>query len=284
MQIAKRMTLVVCAVLVCLVAVRDTFAQQGTTGTITGTVVDDQKQPVPGATVTLLHERTGDLRTSTANDRGKFAFFAVQAGSYTIRVELQGFRSIELKNNVLNASSELSIGEVVLSVGAVTEVLTVEAQGTHVETENSDHSGLLTSKQIAQIQTKGRDVMNLLRLVPGVRYEDDIEAMGDSFGSNVPQVGGARRSWNAVTVDGLLGNETSGTAKFSSALNLDAIEEVKVLLNTYKAEFGRSGGTNIQIVSKGGGSEYRGSLYYYGRRDAWNANTWLNNKIGRAHV
>jgi hypothetical protein len=277
-----RLTLVVCAVLVCLVPGRTALAQQGTTGSITGTVVDEQKQPVPGATVTLLNERTGDSRAVTANDRGKFAFFAVQAGAYTVRIELSGFRSIELKNNILNASSDISLGDVVLNVGAVTEVLTVEAQGTHVETENSDHSGLLTSKQISQIQTKGRDVMSLLRLVPGVRYEDDIEAMGDSFGSNVPQVGGARRAWNAVTVDGLLGNETSGTAKFSSALNLDAIEEVKVLLNTYKAEFGRSGGSNIQIVSKGGGSEYRGSLYYYGRRDAWNANTWLNNKNGVA--
>ena len=139
-----------------------------------------------------------------------------------------------------------------MDVGALTEIVTVVSEGTVVETENSDYSGLLTSNQISQIQTKGRDVMSLLRLLPGVRYENDIEAMGDSFGSNVPNISGQRRAWNQVTVDGMNGNELSGTARFSSAINLDAIAEVKVLLNTYKAEFGRSGGANIQIVSKSG--------------------------------
>src|SRR6266699_1060906 len=69
----------------------------------------------------------------------------------------------------------------------------------YVETKNSDYSGLLTANQIAQIQTKGRDVVNLLRLLPGVHYENDIEAMGDSFGSQLPNVGGQRRTWNQVT-------------------------------------------------------------------------------------
>src|SRR5436190_14253235 len=157
---------------------------------------------------------------------------------------------------------------------------TVVAQGTFVETRNSDYSGLLTTKQIEQIQTKGRDVMSLLKLLPGVRAEADIEAMGDSFGSNVPNINGMRRGWNQVTVDGLNGNELSGTQRFSSAINLDAIAEVKVLLNTYKAEFGRSGGANIEIVSKSGSTEYHGSAYYYGRRDWLNANTWENNRAG----
>ena len=120
--------------------------------------------------------------------------------------------------------------------------------------------------------------MALLRLMPGVRYEDSSEALGEDFGSLIPQVGGQRRHWNSVTVDGLIGNEASGSNRMSSAINLDAIEEVKVLLNTYKAEFGRSGGANIQIVSKSGGADYRGSAYYYARRDAWNATRWENNR------
>ena len=122
--------------------------------------------------------------------------------------------------------------------------------------------------------------MSLLRLVPGVRYEGDIEAMGESFGSLVPNIGGQRRHWNTVMVDGLLGNETSGTNRFSSAINLDAIAEVKVLLNTYQAEYGRSGGANVQIVSKSGGTDYHGSAYYYARRDQWNSNRWENNRAG----
>jgi hypothetical protein len=254
------------------------------TGAISGTVVDESGQVVPGATVTIVNERTGATRTLTSDSGGDFAFQAVPPGSYTVRVELSGFRTLERKANILTASGALALGNVKLLVGSLTEVLTVEVQGTKVETTNSDHAGLLTSTQIEQIQTKGRDVMNLLRLVPGVRYDGDRDALGDSFGSDVPHVGGMRRAWNQVTVDGVNGNELSGTSKFAAAINLDAIAEVKVLLNTYKAEFGRTGGANIQIVSKSGGADYNGNLYYYGRRDSWNANSWGNgrNKLPRA--
>ena len=74
-----------------------------------------------------------------------------------------------------------------------------------------------------------------------MHYENDIDAMGDSFGSQIPNIGGQRKHWNQVTVDGLNGNELSGTNRMNSSINLDAIAEVKVLLNTYKAEFGHSG-------------------------------------------
>ena len=274
----RRLAAVAGGLLAALVVASPAAAQD--TGVVTGIVVDASGQVVPGATVTLVNEAKGDVRTQTTNDHGEFSFRAVTPGSYTVKVELTGFRAFERRNNVVNASSQLDVGRIPLDIGALSEVVSVEATGAVVETKNSDYSGLLTSTQISQIQTKGRDVVNLLRLLPGVHYENDIDALGDSFGSQIPNISGQRRTWNQVTVDGLNGNELSGTNRMNSSINLDAIAEVKVLLNTYKAEFGRSGGTNIQIVSKGGGSEYRGSLYYYGRRDAWNANTWLNNKNG----
>src|SRR6266496_649120 len=250
------------------------------TGIVTGSVIDTSEQVIPGATVTLVNEATGDARTAISNERGEFTFRAVQPGTYTVAAELTGFRKYERRNNVLNASGQLAIGALKLEIGTVSEVVTVTSEGTVVETKNSDYSGLLTATQIQQIQTKGRDVVNLLRLLPGVHYENDIEAMGDSFGSQLPNIGGQRRTWNQVTVDGLNGNELSGTNRMNSSINLDAIAEVKVLLNTYKAEFGHSGGANIQIVSESGSSTYQGSAYWYGKRDAWNANAWENNKAG----
>jgi carboxypeptidase family protein/TonB-dependent receptor-like protein len=270
----------VCGLLAALLSAVPSAAQN--TGVVSGTVVDNSGQLVPGATVTLTDQRTAAARTTASGSRGEFAFRAVSPGTYAVKVELTGFRTLERTNNVLNASGQLDLGQLQLDLGTISEVVSVVSEGTVVETKNSDYSGLLTSTQISQIQTKGRDVMSLLRLLPGVRYENDIEAMGDSFGSQVPNIGGQRRHWNQVTVDGLNGNEMSGTARFSSAINLDAIAEVKVLLNTYKAEFGRSGGANIQIVSKSGSTDYRGSAYWYGRRDAWNATPWENNRSGAA--
>ena len=250
------------------------------TGTVSGTIVDTSGQVVPGATIMLVSETTASSRTATSDAKGEFAFRAVEPGSYTLRFELTGFRTFERKNNVLNASGTLDLGTVRLEVGAVSEVVSVVAEGSTIETRNSDYSGLLTSTQISQIQTRGRDVVNLLRLLPGVHYEADIEAMGDSFGSQIPNIGGMRKHWNQVTVDGLNGNELSGTNRMNSSINLDAIAEVKVLLNTYKAEFGHSGGANIEIVSKSGSSAYSGSVYYYGKRDRWNATPWENNRAG----
>lgn len=280
MQIDQRPWRAALAALLLVVVFASRPFAQGTTGAISGTIVDESNQPIPGAAVTLTDERTNVSRAATSGDDGAFAFRAVPPGIYTVRAELSGFRTFEKRENVLNANSQLSLGNLTLAVGNLTEVLTVSASGTQVEVENSDHTALLTSKQIEQIQTKGRDVTALLRLMPGVRYEDSSEALGEDFGSLIPQVGGQRRHWNSVSVDGLLGNEASGSNRMSSAINLDAIEEVKVLLNTYKAEFGRSGGANIQIVSKSGGAKYRGSSYYYARRDAWNATRWENNRSG----
>jgi hypothetical protein len=250
------------------------------TGAVSGVVVDSTAQVVPGASVTLTNEATADARTVATDGSGAFTFRAVPPGSYTLRVELSGFRSFEQKHNVVNASGHLDVGSVKLEVGQLAEVVSVVAEGATIETKNSDYSGLLTATQISQIQSRGRDVVNLLRLLPGVHYEGDIEAMGDSFGSQIPNIGGMRRHWNQVTVDGLNGNELSGTNRMNSSINLDAIAEVKVLLNSYKAEFGHSGGANIEIVSKSGSSTYQGSAYWYGKRDAWNANAWENNRQG----
>src|SRR2546423_10648424 len=119
------------------------------TGVVSGTVVDASGQIVPGATVTLTSERTGDSRTLVSSERGDFAFRAVTPGSYTVKVELPGFRTVEQRNNILNASGQLDLGRLTLEVGTLSEVVSVAATGTFVETKNSDYSGLLTASQIS---------------------------------------------------------------------------------------------------------------------------------------
>jgi hypothetical protein len=250
---------------------------QNVSGSIAGTVVDPQGQVVPGATVSVINESTGDPRVAVTDGRGNFVAAPLQPGTYTVRIEIAGFRKIERKANVLTASERLSIGTVMLDLGPVGETVVVEASGTHVNVGESQHSGLITAKQIEQIQVKGRDVTSLMRLLPGVRYEDTVESMGESFGTLVPHVGGQRRDWNAIMIDGVLGNEIGQANRMAQQINLDAVAEVKVLLNTYRAEFGRTGGAQVQIVSKSGSAKYTGSTYYYGRHERFNANNFFNN-------
>jgi hypothetical protein len=268
------------ALLVCALAIVPGQAQD-VTGTISGTVTDEQDQVLPGASVTAVHERTNQTRVAVTDTRGNFQFTNMQPGNYTIRVELSSFRTLERQHNVLTASERLSLGNLRLTVG-MGENIVVEASGTKVNTEESQHTGLLTAKQIEQVQVKGRDVTSLMRLVPGVRYEDTVESLGESFGTLVPHVGGQRRDWNTIMVDGVLGNEVGQTNRMAQQINLDAVAEIKVLLNTYRAEYGRTGGAQVQIVSKGGEAEYAGNLYYYGRHEKFNANNFFNNRSGAA--
>src|SRR5262245_59841186 len=253
---------------------------QDTSGIITGSVVDEQDQVLPGATVTALEERTGYTRTATSDPKGNFQFNALPPGTYTVRISLSNFRTVERKRNVLSPTDRLSLGTIRLSVG-LGENIVVEASGTRVDTEDTQHAGLITATEIEQIQTKGRDVTTLMRLAPGVRYEDTVESLGESFGTLVPHVSGQRRTWNHITVDGVLGNEIGQTDRMAQQINLDAVGEIKILLNTYRAEYGRTGGAQIQIVSKGGDAQYRGNAYYYGRNEALNANNFFNNRSGR---
>jgi len=145
-----RTVLIAGGALVALLAAAPAAAQD--TGTVSGTVADASGQVVPGATITLTNEATADARTMTSNERGEFAFRAVPPGSYTVRVELTGFRAIDNRNNIVNASGQLNVGRLVLEIGALSEVVTVNSTGAVIETTNSDYSSLLTEKQLSQIQ------------------------------------------------------------------------------------------------------------------------------------
>ena len=253
-------------------------AGQAVTGTISGTVLDPQGSVVPGATATIIHEATSDSRPTVTDARGDFQVTNLQPGQYTVRIELASFRTYERKNVVLSAAERLSIGTITLEVGSLGETVTVEARGTQVNAAETQHSGLVTSTQIEQTQVLARDVTSIMRLLPGVRYESLVDSLGMDFGTLVPNVGGARRDWSNVIIDGVIGNEVGSSERMAQQINLDAIAEVRVLLNSYRAEYGRSGGGQVQIVSKSGSSTYRGNAYYYGRHENLNANNFFNNR------
>jgi hypothetical protein len=251
---------------------------QSVSGSIRGTVVDATDQVIPGATVTLENEQTGVQRVVTTDDVGQFGFSAVQPGTYLVRVEMTGFRPLERRNTVLPANEQLSVGALQLTLGGLTETVTTVAQGTFVQTGSSERSALLTSTQLEMVAVRGRDVMSLLRVLPGVAYGAEIEAPGGSFGSTTPNISGSRNTWNTVTVDGLVGNDLGSPQIFSGTINFDAIGEVKVQLNNYQAEHGRNGGAMVSIVTKSGTRDYRGSAYLYKRHEDLNANDFFNNR------
>src|SRR5687767_3689540 len=256
-------------------------AAQAVTGTMSGSVLDPSGSVLPGATVTVTNEATGDARVVTSDARGDFQVTNLHPGSYTVTVELASFRRYERKNIVLSAAERLSIGTIALEVGGLGETVTVEATGTHVNTAETQHGGIITNKQIEQLQVLGHDVTSLMRLLPGVRYTAPVDSMGGTFGVDVPNVGGLPADWSKVIIDGVVGNEVGNSGMQAQMVNLDAIAEVRLLNNSYRAEYGQSGGSQLQIITRGGSSEYRGSGYYYGRHERFNSTEYFRARSQR---
>jgi hypothetical protein len=105
--------------------------------------------------------------------------------------------------------------------------------------------------------------------------------MGGTFGVNMPNVGGLPADWNRVIIDGVVGNEVGNSGMNAQMVNLDAIAEVRLLNNSYRAEYGQSGGSQLQIVTRGGSAQYHGSAYYYGRHERFNSTEFFRARSQR---
>src|SRR5450759_3270835 len=133
-------------VAVCIMPVQS--VAQTVTGTITGSVVDNSGAVVVGASVALTSESTGAARQAKTSETGGFVFAAVQPGSYMVRVEVQGFRAFRRTGIVLTANDRVALGDIEMTLGAVTETVTVQARGAGVNTESAESTALLSSTQL----------------------------------------------------------------------------------------------------------------------------------------
>jgi hypothetical protein len=258
--------LVVCAGILC---------GQTATGTLTGRVVDPSGAAVVGAEVRLINQQTRDTRRLLSDAEGDFVFSDVHPGTFMIAVKADGFKQLERTNVNLSPSDRLATGDLRLEVGTVAETVEVTAVGSPIQTASTERSSLIDSKQMTELMAKGRDVMALLQLLPGV--VDDATGSETLGQFQTPTVGGVRQYYNALNIDGISGNTARGRTA-ESPINMDAISEVKVLTNSYPAEYGTAAGMVINLVTKGGTQKFRGSAYYYNRNEAYNANTFFNNR------
>jgi hypothetical protein len=269
------------------------LVSQTITGEISGTVLDNSDAVVPGASVTLISETTGARREALSNPTGIFVFAAIQPGTYTIRVAQSGFQTLERTGIMLTANDRVTVGDLRLQVGQTTETITVRSSGEVLNTESAQTSALLTPQQLDRIVVRGRDVMNLVKMLPGVSQgaiRDGVEQgslqrglggdLGGQFGTFTPNISGSRSYWNTVTLDGQMGSDAHLTSLFNQVTSVDAIAEVKVVLTNYQAEYGRNSGPQINLVSKSGTRDFHGSLYWFKRHEMFNAQNFFNNRDG----
>ncbi len=246
---------------------------QSTRGSVAGTVRDGQGAAVPGATVELTSPRRNDTQVSTANEAGDFVFLNLLPDTYNLKVTMDSFKTVERSNVVLNAADRLSVGVITLELGAVSETVNVTTRVVEVQSRDAARNFSVDSAAIENLAVNGRDPLLLARLAPGI---------ADASAGTGMNVNGARDNTTNYTVDGVSNLDTGNNGVLGS-INLDAVEEFKILTNAYAAEYGRSSGAQISLVTKSGGRDYRGSVYGYRRQESFNANSFINNRErGRA--
>jgi outer membrane receptor protein involved in Fe transport len=252
---------------------------QSSTCTISGRVLDTSSGAVPGAEVRLINRSTKDSRVFATTAAGDFVFTDVPPGGYDLAVKAAGFKQFEKSGINLAASDVVSVGDIRLQLGEVSETVQVPANAAKIETASGERSALLDSKQITDLMARGRDVMALLQILPGVANDaTGSETLGQF---TTPTMDGVRQQFNNLNIDGISGNTARGS-NAQSPINMDAIAEVKVLANSYPAEYGTASGGVINIVTKSGTQEFHGGAYYYNRNEAFNANNFFNNRQGIA--
>jgi hypothetical protein len=263
------------AVALCAGLSAETLIAQSSSGTITGRVVDPSGQSVPGATVTLIRTDIQDVRTLVTPPSGDVVLTSLQPGPYTLLVELEGFAKLEKTNLTLSASERLAVGDLVLKVGEVTETIVVVSEPAPIQTASSERGAVIGANQITELPTRGRDVFGLMVTLPGVVYDGRGNDLIGTAGSP-DAFSGTRGIFSTANVDGVSGNVRSGSS-LDTTVAMDTIAEVKVLLNNYQAEYGKGAAGVINIVTKSGGQDFRGSAYYYLRHEALNANDFFRN-------
>ena len=223
----------------------DAAAQQET-ATIIGAVVDAQHGALPGATVTAKNVETGFSRTTVSDSEGRYRLAAVPPGLYEISAEMQGFGRALRRGVTLTVGAEAVIN-FEMTVAGVSEQVTVEADTPVVETTTSAVQSTLRREQIDLLPLAGRDYTAAIRLVPGAA------ANNGSYG-----FGGSRGRSNTFNVDGVdNSDEISGFAHQSPAL--DSIQEVQVLVNGFKAEYGQASGGVVNVITRSGTNQFRGT-------------------------
>ncbi len=258
------------------------FAQ--TSASLRGTAHDPQGGAVVGAKVTLKDTGGVTHLESATNEEGVFIFPVIQPGVYTVTIEASGFKRAVKSGIVVNASDRQSAGIITLEIGGIESAVevTADAAQLQIKTESGEQGNVISNQQLQNLALNGRNYLDLLKVTPGVVVTTNFAVSGPGGLGNI-SVGGMRMGKNNLTIDGTTNVDTGSNGTQHVAMSLDNIAEFKLLTSNYQAEYGRSGGAAIQIVSKGGTSQFHGTGFYFHRHEQFNANSFLNNAVPRVN-
>src|SRR5258706_1624282 len=253
------------------------YAQQSASSGINGEVTDSSKSAVPGATVTVINLGTNAQRMATTDANGRFSIPNLVPAAYEIKVELQGFTTVDLKDFTLR-QGEIARPTLTLNVATVSETVNVTGQSALLQTQSASVSQTITQKQIEELPVLNRNLLALAALTPGVTPQ--AFTRGTQFGAanssrqQFVTVEGGRDSSTSYAVDGVYVR----SLRFNNiSLNppLDVVQEVTVLRNSFSTEYGQ-GQAVVSIITKSGTNTPTGSFYEFTRSDKMNTKNFFD--------
>ncbi len=247
-------------------------AQESASSSIVGVVTDSTQAPLPGATVTVTQVGTGVQRVVVTDSEGRFSMPGLRPATYDIRVELSGFNLSELKGVVIRTGETLK-PTLTLSVGAISETLTVTGASPLLQTSSAAVGAVINEKMLEDLPVTGRTLLNITTTAPGVT--------GRSFQQNTQYgrrdqfitVEGGRDSSTNYAIDGVYVR----SLRFNNmSLNppIDTVQEVNVLRNSFSTEYGQ-GSAVVSMVTKSGTNAFRGTVSEYFRNEALDSKNYF---------
>ena len=252
------------------------LAAQDTTGTITGVVTDDTGAVLPGVTVTVTRAETGRVREFVTTSTGAYTAGLLPPGTYSVTFALEGFQSRTVEGIELHVADRLEVNAK-LGVGGVAETVEVSAAQQFVQPTPAVQN-LMGPTQVQELPLNNRVFVQLATLVPGVTSDlPDEVGVGLTSVVSISVNGGRRNSVNWM-VDGVSNVDVGSNITLLSTPTLESIQEFKIITSSYAAEYARSGGGVINIVTKSGTSKFSGAAYEFYRDDKMNANSFFRNR------
>ena len=276
----NRLTTGLVAGLAAFLLISSLCAAQQLTGTLSGTTLDSSGALVANAKVTMKNELSGDIRTTVSNGTGYFSITAIQPGTYSVTVTAQGFKQWQHTGIVFAQGDNRNLPDISLQVGTVNETVEISENDIAVPTDNAEVSTTLNTTLVTDVPIVGRNVGELIKLMPGAASANGINQGsmfdGRTVGSNSGPVGSY--SINGTQPNGAMAYMLDGANLVDPGnmggqianINEDMVQEVKFLTSSYSAEYAK-GPVIFQAFSKSGGTKLHGEGYLYTRNAALNS-------------
>ncbi len=256
-------------VLIALFSLVATIMLQGADQSIQGVVRDESGGVVPGVLLRLVHTPTNEVRQLRTDEQGRYHFTAIRTGDYRLEAELPGFQPVIIKGITVRVGDALNY-PIHLAVGPITNEFEILAEAEQVQVTTSQLDTVIDGKTIRDLPLNGRNPLDLIFLLPGVI---------PTSGRGEPSVNGNRFRGNNYQLDGM-DNNMHHTYGRIVEINVDATAEFQVIRSNPSAEYGRTGGAVIDMITRSGTNQFHGNVFWFHRNENLDATRWEDNALG----